>query len=216
MSRNYTRHPEIKVGDKFYYLEVISPPFFETHPNGKKRKKLLCKCICGKEKIFRYDSFVCKNELDRAKSCGCKHTYRNNLNSQKRRKPESVYRYIYEQYQSSAKTRSIDFNLSKEEYVELVKKDCFYCGEEPPVKQPHRGKKYYVGVPVPYNGIDRIDNTKGYEKQNCVPCCTKCNYMKSDMDVSSFTKHILKITNHLQKSKWQEEEGQKINQLALE
>jgi len=200
MSRNYTRHQEIKVGDKFYFLEVISPPFFGTYPNGKKRKKLLCRCICGKEKVFRYDSFVCKNELDRAKSCGCKHTYRNDFNAQKRRKPESVYRYIYEQYQSSAKTRNIDFLLSKDEYIEIVKKNCNYCGESPPVKQPNRGKKKYVGVPVPYNGIDRIDSNRGYEKENCVSCCTRCNYMKSNMDVSSFIEHILKIANHSQKS----------------
>jgi hypothetical protein len=198
MSRNYTRHPEIKVGDKFYYLEVISPPFFETYPNGKKRKKVLCKCICGKEKIFRYDSFVCKNELDRAKSCGCKHTYRNNFNAQKRRKPESVYRYTYEQYQYGAKTRNINFDLTKEEYIDIIKKDCFYCGEPAPIKQPNRGKEKYVGVPVPYNGIDRIDSSGGYKKENCVPCCTKCNYMKSDMDVTAFTNHILKIANHLQ------------------
>jgi len=200
MSRNYTRHPEIKVGDKFYYLEVISPPFFEIYPSGRKIKKVLCKCICGKEKVFRYDSFVCKNELDRAKSCGCKHIYRNNFNAQKRRNPESVYRYIYEQYQSSAKTRSIDFNLSKEEHLEIVKQNCYYCGSEPELKQPHRGKGKYVGVPVPYNGIDRIDSNVGYKVDNCVSCCTKCNYMKSDMDVSLFTKHILKIANHLQKT----------------
>ena len=102
-------------------MKLLHILFFETYPSGKKRKKVLCKCICGKEKVFRYDSFVCKNELDRAKSCGCKHIYRNNLNSQKRRKPESVYRYIYEQYQSGAKTRNIDFNLTKEEYIEKMK-----------------------------------------------------------------------------------------------
>ena len=199
MSRPYTKHPEIKVGDKFHHLEVISPPFYETYPSGRKRKKVLCKCICGTEKIFLYDSFVCKNELDRAKSCGCNHIYRNNFNAQKKRKPESVYRYIYEQYQSGAKIRNIDFNLSKEQHLEIIKQNCHYCGSEPELKQPHRGKEKYVGVPVPYNGIDRIDSNVGYEIDNCVSCCTRCNYMKSDMDVSLFTEHILKIANHLQK-----------------
>lgn len=90
MTRSYIKHPEIKAGDKFYYLEVISPPFYETYPNGRKRRKLLCKCICGKEKVFMYDSFICKNELDRAKSCGCKHIYRNNLNAQKE-DPQKVF-----------------------------------------------------------------------------------------------------------------------------
>lgn len=199
MTRSYIKHPEIKVGDKFYFLEVISPPFFETYPNGKKIKKLLCKCVCGKEKVFRYDSFVCKNELDRAKSCGCKHTYRNNFNAQKRRKPESVYRYVYEQYKMGSKVRGIEFKLLRDDFDELIKKNCFYCGGEPPLKQPHRGNKTYVGVPTLYNGIDRIDSSIGYEKENCVPCCTRCNYMKSDMDISSFTEHILKIANHIKK-----------------
>ena len=199
MSNTYTKHPEIKVGDKFYYLEVISQPFYETYPSGRKRKKVLCKCVCGNTKSFLCESFTCKNELDRAKSCGCTKTFVNGINAQKRRKPESVYRYIYEQYQSSAKTRNIDFNLSKEEHLEIIKQNCCYCGSEPELKQPHRGKGKSVGVPVPYNGIDRIDSNVGYEVDNCVSCCTKCNYMKSDMDVSLFQEHILKIANYLQK-----------------
>lgn len=199
MSNTYTKHPEIKVGDKFYYLEVISQPFYETYPSGRKRKKVLCKCVCGNTKSFLCESFICKNELDRAKSCGCTKTFVNGINAQKRRKPESVYRYVYEQYQSSAKTRNIDFNLSKEEHLKIIKQNCYYCGSEPELKQPHRGKGKYVGVPVPYNGIDRIDSNVGYEIDNCVSCCTKCNYMKSDMDVSQFREHILKIANYLQK-----------------
>lgn len=196
MTRQYTKHPEIKVGDKFYYLEVIAPPFFEIYSNGRKRKKLLCKCVCGVEKVFRYDSFVCKNEINRAKSCGCKHTYRNNFNAQKRRKPESVYRYLYDQCQSGAKTRNIKFNLTREEHLEIVQKNCHYCGSKPKIKQPHRGKGNYVGVPVPYNGIDRIDSNGGYEKENCVTCCAKCNYMKHEMSVSNFMEHIFRIVNH--------------------
>ena len=196
MTRQYTKHPEIKVGDKFYYLEVIAPPFHEVYSNGKKIKKVSCKCICGKEKIFRYDSFVCKNELDRAKSCGCKHIYRNNLNAQKRRKPESVYRHIYEQCHTSSKTRGINFNLTKKEHFEIITKDCYYCGTPPEVRQPTRGKDRYVGVPAPYNGVDRVDSSIGYVRANCVPCCSKCNYMKHELSVSSFTEHVLKIVNY--------------------
>jgi len=44
-------------------------------------------------------------------------------------------------------------NLSKEEYLEIIKRNCYYCGSEPELKQPHRGRGKYVGVPVPYNGI---------------------------------------------------------------
>jgi hypothetical protein len=200
MSKVYNKQPKVEVGDKFYYLEVIAPPFYETYPSGRKRKKLLCRCICGKEQTFIYDGFFCKDEKERTKSCGCKHIYRNNLNSQARRKPESVYRYIYERYKFGAKTRNISFNLSKKEFIDIVKKNCYYCGIEPPIKQPHKGKNRYIGVPVPYHGIDRVDSSKSYQIQNCVSCCTRCNYMKRDMEISTFTEHILKISNNLHKT----------------
>ena len=89
--------------------------------------------------------------------------------------------------------------MSKEEHLEIIQQNCYYYGSKPELKQPHRGKGKYVGVPVYYNGIDRIDSNEGYEKENCVPCCTRCNYMKNDMSISSFTDHILKIANHLNK-----------------
>lgn len=36
------------------------------------------------------------------------------------------------------------------------------------------------------NGIDRIDNNRGYVKENCVPCCKTCNYAKRKMDLLTF------------------------------
>jgi len=188
-------------GQKFYDLIVLDDTIqFKIEPSGRKKRSVLCKCICGKTKLIPLGNLYDKRETAKAKSCGCTKKFVNGINAQSRRKPESVYRYIYEQYQSSAKIRNINFSLTKDEYIEIVKKDCYYCGEPAPIKQPNRGKEKYVGVPVPYNGVDRIDSTKGYEKENCVPCCTRCNYMKSDMNVSSFTEHILKISNHLQEN----------------
>jgi hypothetical protein len=191
------RKLEIKVGDVFNYLTVIddkSVSFVE--PSGRKRRTVLCKCKCGKELLVRVDNLFSNSKKHNRKSCGCTKNFVNGINAQSRRKPESVYRYVYEQYQSGAKTRNINFNLSKEEHLKIIKQNCYYCGSKPKLKQPHRGKGKYVGVPVPYNGIDRIDSMKGYEKENCVPCCTKCNYMKSDMDLSSFMEHVLKIANY--------------------
>lgn len=49
------------------------------------------------------------------------------------------------------------------------------------------------------NGIDRIDSTKGYSADNCVPCCSKCNRMKLDHSIEDFKNHISKIYNHFVK-----------------
>jgi hypothetical protein len=41
-----------------------------------------------------------------------------------------------------------------------------------------------------YNGVDRIDNSIGYTKENCVPCCTICNWAKSNRGVDEFKDYI--------------------------
>jgi hypothetical protein len=44
-----------------------------------------------------------------------------------------------------------------------------------------------------HNGIDRVDNDKGYISDNCVPCCWKCNNMKNTMKQKDFINHIISI-----------------------
>ncbi len=58
--------------------------------------------------------------------------------------------------------------LTEHEFEELVQKDCFYCGKIGP------------------NGIDRVNNKLGYSKNNCVPCCKHCNYVKGDLTINDF------------------------------
>ena len=45
------------------------------------------------------------------------------------------------------------------------------------------------------NGIDRIDSSKGYVFDNCVPCCKHCNIMKMTMTIDEFINKIKKILN---------------------
>lgn len=61
----------------------------------------------------------------------------------------------------SAKARGIEYKLSDEEAIQLLSNQCHYCGQ--------------IDTQI---GIDRIDSDKGYSTDNCVSCCTKCNYMK--------------------------------------
>ena len=41
-----------------------------------------------------------------------------------------------------------------------------------------------------YNGIDRVDNTKGYQVNNCVASCFICNKAKGVMTQSEFLNWI--------------------------
>ena len=63
----------------------------------------------------------------------------------------------------SVAVREKENTLTKEDFLELIQKCCFYC-------------TYLNEEEV--NGIDRIDNAKGYSKENCVSACKVCNRMK--------------------------------------
>ena len=44
-----------------------------------------------------------------------------------------------------------------------------------------------------YNGIDRLDSTEGYTTDNCVSCCTTCNWMKKKMPLEKFLQKVKEI-----------------------
>jgi len=52
-----------------------------------------------------------------------------------------------------------------------------------------------------YNGVDRIDSTKGYIKDNLVPCCEICNKAKSNLDIEIFLNWVNRIKKHESKFK---------------
>ena len=57
--------------------------------------------------------------------------------------------------------------------------------------------------PYVYNGVDRVDNERGYSLENCVPCCKFCNRMKRDLGKKEFLEHIKNIYN--EQVIWEEE-----------
>lgn len=67
--------------------------------------------------------------------------------------------------------------LSKEQYYEIISKECFYCNN--PLDRTTGG--YF---------LDRLDSALGYTKENCVSCCTTCNFMKGVMSLDNFYKQI--------------------------
>ncbi len=84
--------------------------------------------------------------------------------------------YSYLRYKYGAKHRNLEFDLTKEEFLQFYGKPCFYCGDA-----------------FDNNGLDRVDNTQGYNKNNIVPCCHRCNWMKSDFTVEAFINHCENI-----------------------
>lgn len=87
----------------------------------------------------------------------------------------------FNSYKYNAVKRNIIFNISEEEYSNIVKTDCYLCGKT-------NSKKII--------GIDRVDNNIGYELYNCKSCCKYCNYMKNKRELSKFLEHVQKIVKY--------------------
>ena len=47
-----------------------------------------------------------------------------------------------------------------------------------------------------YNGVDRVDNDKGYIRDNIVSCCSDCNRSKGVLSKKDFITLARKITDH--------------------
>jgi hypothetical protein len=97
-------------------------------------------------------------------------------------KISSIYRN-YVIYKSSAKSRGLAFTIKDDEFTNMVKSPCYYCG---------------ILQDKGFNGIDRVDSTKSYHKENCVGCCEMCNKMKCSLGPNIFVHRSEHILTHLQ------------------
>lgn len=112
-------------------------------------------------------------------------------------KPLNVLEYkMYCFYRSGARQRGIEWNLSEEEFKSIIKQNCHYCNEEPSRHQSVSYREDYELV----NGIDRVDSSKEYSIDNCVPCCNTCNLMKNTLPKDIFLNKVSQIYNHVIKS----------------
>lgn len=143
---------------------------------GVKQYYFNVRCDCGTEKEARLSCL----QQGTAKSCGClgkeRRAAANTGNTRSRKKfGESSFNTLLAGYRRHAMLRNIPFELTPDEFRELTSGDCFYCGTKPKfVKRLWKGYGEY-----PYNGVDRVDNDKGYSIDNCVPACRPCNSKKN-------------------------------------
>lgn len=129
----------------------------------------LCKCECGTIKEVSGNSL-----RNGSKSCGCAKIGRKWKN--KIPLDISKIREIYARYRCEAKRRKLEFCIDKDFFLKLIEDKCFYCARYAVNKQKLADNTY-----LKYNGIDRVDNSKGYIIENCVTCCRDCNTHKKSI-----------------------------------
>lgn len=166
------------IGQVFDRLTVLEDSL-KRKPNGS----IIWKCICECGNIH----YVAGSYLldGRTKSCGC---IRREIMSTQRYtlmlENQAAYNILYKNYRNNAKYRNIEFDLTDDEFRLLTQNNCYYCGKEP-AQLCNSTTGAYI-----YNGIDRVDNSQGYNLGNCVACCGECNRLKRNITVDMCRKVI--------------------------
>lgn len=150
--------------------------------NSKKEVIVKVRCGCGFERLL--PRTVLKS--GKSKCCrACSNARRRARGWNKVRVPDAPLNVVLLAYKNHAKRRGYSFELTSEQFKELMVQNCFYCDAVPSnkAKSPNREIIFY-------NGVDRRDNTKGYALGNCVPCCKLCNRMKMDLSEEQMFNHM--------------------------
>lgn len=106
--------------------------------------------------------------------------------------------YLLNRYKQTAKKRNLEFQLTVEEFHKLTSDCCFFCDKSPSnvIKGPRSFGNYV------YNGVDRLDSSKGYTIDNSVTCCIDCNRSKWEMSLTDFNNYIERIAKSLLAKGW--------------
>lgn len=183
-STNDTRLARIQpeIGKKYGKLSLLG--LVDRDKEVKNKILVKCLCDCGNEKTLEW----CLIRLGSVRSCGCLKLEAHE--SYKLPCAMSAFNKLHRQYLHSAAERKLEFLLTKDEFMTLVKSNCFYCGDSPQNKLKVNSSIAF------YNGIDRVDSKQHYTNTNSVSCCTSCNYGKRTMSDFEYISHCQKVAKH--------------------
>jgi hypothetical protein len=165
------------VGQRFGRLLVV-----RESRHGPSR--LECVCDCGARKWFGRSNV----RLGNTTSCGC--LRREKVST---RGGSGWLGELYRQSLRNAESRGLSHSLTRDDVERLVRMDCHYCGA-PPANRRKVGP--LAEKDRKWNGLDRVDNSRGYEPDNVVPCCPACNWAKCDFSAEEFVEWANRVAAH--------------------
>lgn len=177
----------LQPGDRFGMLTVIGKD--EETTRLKKKQYYFCQCDCGSPiKSIMKASLVSKRRP--TYSCGCHSKYTQGYIDNRE---IALAKLLY----GKMKARHVqklgdteDTIITFEEYLELIKLPCVYCGDTNSSFVTDRRDRETM---LRYNGIDRLDSGIGYRKENVVPACKRCNIAKGELTPEQFKAHLKRI-----------------------
>lgn len=152
-----------------------------------------CQCDCGQIIITRLQSLT----GGETKSCGClQKEIVSNIH--RKEKGQASFNSLYYSYLQAAKKRYVPFTLTKDAFKDFTQQSCYYCGQLPTqIYGQAKLNGYYI-----YNGLDRLDPSKGYTEDNCVTACGTCNFAKQGLTAKQFLDLV-----HCIHRKWEDDNG---------
>lgn len=188
------RKPAFEIGDTVGAFKVLNRLPSKQFTNVKAGMwEVLCN-KCGNKKqittsqVKAYSSCGCEQYKDKVKSKG---------SGKQTPKGTSVFiNMLISIYKSNAKKRRVLYKLTYEDFASIINKPCAYCGD---ANENVLKKAKYKDFS--YTGIDRVDNSLGYVKENTVPCCEFCNRAKLNRTENYFKNKIIKIAKGIELDK---------------
>lgn len=190
--RNKRKNPNLLIGEIKGNQEVIS--FIEYNERERRVFKIKCN-FCNHEYNSTIENF--RDSRKSGQSC-IKCSNIQNRNYETLTATNAQVSIVYSNYKSKSKLKKWEFELSKEEFKNIVIQNCYYCGLPPNKFRLDRIKSNRkIDCSFLLNGVDRKDSEKGYVKDNVLPCCEDCNKAKRNLDINTFLKMIKSIYKNL-------------------
>lgn len=180
----------IKDGAIFGCYKVL-----KSKKDEKRKNEYMCYVQCMNCNNIKWITSIGLRSAKRRSGNSCNLCYDR---SNRRKDPFSVavQHRLVGQMKRKNKELGVPYNLSLKFVKKLAKDNCYYCGS-PPQNIYTVIRKLGDSLLLNYNGVDRIDSSKGYEESNVVTCCEKCNKMKLNYSQEEFYDQIIKINKHL-------------------
>lgn len=170
------------VGRRFGLLLVLS----RASKQARAGFHWLCRCDCG-ESCIKHGQDLRSGKTN---SCSCL-----KVSSRMLEYGAASQNAKYGEYRRRAAEKDREFSISFEEFLQMALSNCFYCGDPPSNERVSQGGNSGSFI---YNGIDRVDNSCGYTKENTVPCCKHCNLSKRDRTHDEFLNWVSKVYFHVE------------------
>lgn len=192
---NYNRgenHPRFKdLRGKRFGSILVQDYVLCRMPSGKNKWKWECLCDCGTTMYPETKSLLKNPPVTSCVKCG----YKRMAKTSTLKDNQSLKNRLFRHQKRGATIRNYSWELSFDQFIKLILQNCTYCGREPQVNKGE--EQYFVDGVFKRNGIDRVDNSKGYTLSNSVPCCSTCNKMKLTLSKEEFFGAIKACYAHL-------------------